>query len=126
MSISRIPSTYQHESDLDSNGVPKSCPNEMRNAVDRGMNTVLWSASTLANPSCSSNEIIKRQLSILWVPKNTETRGCKFFRVSREILSTKILAHSLKEASVSAFVKNTGGSTSGEIETREFGTASCS
>jgi len=120
VSISRIPSTCQHEFGYDRSRLPKSCPNEMRNAVDRGMYTVVWGTSVLANPSCSSNDIIKRQLSMLWVPKSTEIRGCKFFRVSRETLLTKILAHSLKEASVSAFVKYTGGSTSGEIETREF------
>lgn len=126
VSISRIPSACQHEFGYDSSSVPKSCPNEMRNAVDRGMHTVVRGTSALANPSCSSNDMIKRQLSMLWVPKSTEIRGCKFFRASREILSTKVLAHSLKEASVSAFVRYTGGSTSGEIETREFRTASCS
>jgi len=125
VSISRIPSTRQYEFDYDSSGIPKSWPNEIRNAVDRGMHTVPCSPSALANPSCSSNDIIKRQLSMLWVPKSTEIRGCKFCRASREMLSTKALAQSLKEASVSALVKYTGGSTSGEIENREFGAASC-
>jgi len=41
VSISRIPSTCQHGVFYNSSGVPKSCPNEMRNAVDRGMHTVL-------------------------------------------------------------------------------------
>ena len=65
VSISRIPSICQHEFYHSSNDIPKSCPNEIRNAVDLGMDTVAWGASALANPSCSSNDRIKRQLSML-------------------------------------------------------------
>jgi len=59
VSISRIPSTRQYEFDHNSGDIPRSCPNEMRNAVDRGMHTALWSTSALANPSCSNNDMIK-------------------------------------------------------------------
>lgn len=119
VSISRIPLTSQHIFHRDVNNKPKSCPNEMRSAAERDKQTVPWGVVAVANPSCVSSDITQRQLSVLWVPNSTEIRGCKFCRASRDILSIKVLAQSLKEASVSTFVKYTGGPPSGEIETRE-------
>jgi len=65
VNMSRIPSACQRAIHYDVDSVPKSCPNEMRNAVDRDRHTVPRSAPALANPSCSSNDMTKRQLSVL-------------------------------------------------------------
>ena len=110
---------HQHKSRCDGGSVPKSCPKAMRNAVGREMHTAPRNVPSLANPSRSSNDITKRQLSVLWVPNITDIRGRELCWISRETLSTRVLAHWLKEVSVSALVRYTGGVSSGEAGVRE-------